>query len=62
MAQNWACLVIGLWIMLSPWFLGFSNIAIMKWSNVICGLVLVLLNAWALFGKEPVSKEKEIEK
>ena len=60
MARNWTELVIGFWIMLSPWLLGFSNIAIMKWSNVLCGLALILINAWILFGKEPVTKDKEI--
>ncbi len=59
MIRNWTELVIGLWIMVSPWLLGFSSIGIMKWSNVLCGLVLVLMNAWALFGKEPMDHEGE---
>jgi len=53
MARNWTELVLGFWIMLSPWLLGFSSIAIMKWSNVLCGLAFILINAWMLFGKEP---------
>ena len=57
MTERWTGLVLGFWIMLSPWFLGFSTIAIMKWSNVLCGLVLIIMNAWLLFGKEPVSKK-----
>ena len=53
MVRNWTELVLGFWIMLSPWLLGFSNIAIMKWSNVLCGLAVILMGAWMLFGKEP---------
>jgi hypothetical protein len=59
MVQNWAAFIIGLWVMLSPWFLGFSNIEIMKWSNAVCGLAIVLINAWMLFGKERADHEKQ---
>ena len=48
MTRRWVQLVIGAWVMLSPWLLGFSGISVMKWSNVICGLALVVLNAWML--------------
>ncbi len=57
MSERWTGLVLGFWVMLSPWFFGFSTVAIMKWSNVLCGLVLILMNVWLLFGKEPVSKK-----
>ena len=59
MTRNWTGLIIGLWIILSPWILGFSNIAIMKWSNVLCGLAITLINAWTLFGKEPAPQATE---
>ncbi len=48
--ENWIEGAIGVWILLSPWLLGFANISIAKWSSVVCGLVLVILNAWSLFG------------
>lgn len=57
MAENWTELVIGFWIVLSPWLLGFSDIAVMKWSNILCGIALILINAWLLFGKEPLPEE-----
>lgn len=59
MIQNWAEFIIGIWIMLSPWLLGFSNVAILKWSNVLCGLALILINAQIIFGKEHSDKEPE---
>lgn len=46
--------------MISPWILGFSNISIAKWSNVIFGLVLILVNAWIIFG-EPKHKETVVK-
>ena len=55
MKREWTGLVIGAWILISPWLLGFASLGLMKWSNVLAGLVLVLMSAWALFGKEPKS-------
>jgi hypothetical protein len=62
MFENWTELIIGFWIMVSPWLFGFSDISIMKWSNVICGLILVLINAWMLFGKEPITAGEDARK
>lgn len=59
MVQKWTGLVVGFWIMLSPWLLGFSSVDIMKWSNVLCGLIVILMNAWELFGKEHVPQRKD---
>lgn len=50
MKREWMILVIGAWILVSPWILGFSTIGFMKWSNVVCGLVLVLDSVWKMFG------------
>jgi hypothetical protein len=30
--------------------LGFSDISVAKWCNVLLGLLIVLLNAWIIFG------------
>ena len=61
MTERWAGLVIGFWILLSPWIFGFSNITIMKWGNVLSGLVLILMNARMLLGKEPVSVVEKLD-
>ncbi|MDP2598542.1 MAG: SPW repeat protein [Candidatus Liptonbacteria bacterium] len=49
---NWVGLVLGFWVLVSPWLLGFSSISIMKWSNLLVGLVLVLMNTWIIFGEK----------
>jgi hypothetical protein len=51
MSKFWVQLAIGFWILLSPWLLGFSDLGIMKWSNVLCGLILVVMSGWILLGK-----------
>ncbi len=44
--------VLGFWILVSPWLLGFSGASPMKWSNVILGTTILLVNLWAIFGVE----------
>ncbi|MBI2033692.1 MAG: SPW repeat protein [Candidatus Liptonbacteria bacterium] len=54
MTSRWVELIAGFWIIISPWVLGFSSISLMKWSNVISGVLIVLLSAWAIFEKKVV--------
>ena len=44
--------IVGFWILLSPWLLGYSDFSIPKWSSILCGLLLVLMSAWSLFGEK----------
>jgi hypothetical protein len=59
MVVYWIQLVLGLWILVSPWVLDFSSISIMKWSNVIVGLCIVLMNVWVIFGGKEVEKTND---
>ena len=56
MSPKWTELVLGLWIILSPWLLGFSSITVMKWSNLMVGTVIFLMSVWAIFGEKPGSE------
>jgi len=47
---NWAVLVLGLWILLSPFVLAFSGLSQAMWSNVISGVLIVIFALWSLFG------------
>lgn len=44
--------------MISPWLLGFSSISLMKWSNLLIGLIIVLINVWIIFGEKKTHGEK----
>ncbi|MBI4087567.1 MAG: SPW repeat protein [Candidatus Liptonbacteria bacterium] len=55
MTTNWTQLVLGLWIIVSPWLLGFSSITVMKWSNLIAGTIIFLINVWIIFGERKSS-------
>lgn len=52
MTSNKIQLVLGVWIFISPWLLGFSSISIMKWSNLLVGLTIILINVWIIFGEK----------
>jgi len=49
---NWAILVLGVWVVISPWVLGFSAFAPALWSNVIAGVLVAILALWQLFGNK----------
>ncbi len=49
---NWIQLVLGLWIFVSPWILGFSDISTALWSNAIAGALVVIFALWELFGSK----------
>jgi hypothetical protein len=59
MTANWTELTLGIWLIVSPWLLGFSSISVMKWSNLMVGLLLVLINVWIIFGKKRASLPSE---
>ncbi len=39
-------IILGAWILISPWLLGFSDVSLAKWSNVLCGLALIVAGTW----------------
>jgi len=45
-------IIIGIWILISPWLLGFSSFSLARWSNVIVGAVTAILGLWGMFGEE----------
>ncbi len=48
-------LIVGLWLIISPWLLGFASASPMKWSSVIAGTIVFLMNLWEIFGPPPSS-------
>ncbi len=53
----WAVLILGAWVMLSPWLMGWSGVSLMMWSNLFAGLALVLIPLWFMFGTEEKASE-----
>ena len=58
MIENWIELIIGALVLVSPWIFGFADISLARWLNVLCGTILVLVNAWMLYGNDPATVEE----
>jgi hypothetical protein len=39
-------LILGIWLLVSPWMLGFSEINLAKWSCVLVGLGILFAVWW----------------
>jgi len=46
--QEWLNLLLGAWVFLSPWFLGFSQDQGGSWDAWVLGILLALVALWAL--------------
>ncbi|MGH6894965.1 MAG: SPW repeat protein [Geminicoccaceae bacterium] len=47
--EEWTNLLIGLWLVISPWVLGFSGNAVATWNTLVVGLLIFALAAWELY-------------
>jgi len=52
MWNGWLKLLLGIWLIGSPWILGYWKVSAALWSQIIVGVLLVLLSLWQLVGKE----------
>lgn len=59
MKSFWVGFVAGLWLIISPWLLGFSGISPAKWSSVAAGLILALVFGWEIFGEKEEGKSDQ---
>jgi SPW repeat len=46
--EEWAMLVAGIWLLVSPWVLGFTVETRAAWDTAIVGVVAAVLAVWAL--------------
>jgi hypothetical protein len=44
---SWANALLGIWVIISPWILGFSGKAQPTWNNVIVGIAITILAVWS---------------
>ncbi len=46
-ALNWIIALVGLLAIIAPFVLGFSAMTATLWSNIIVGILLIILGVWA---------------
>lgn len=47
--HDWVNGVLGVWLVASPWILGFAALTTAVWNFVVVGLLIVALAAWELW-------------
>ncbi|ATU93209.1 SPW repeat protein [Phyllobacterium zundukense] len=47
--EEWANMVLGLWLVASPWVLGFTANVNAMWTHVVLGLLVAAVSAWAVW-------------
>ena len=46
--QDWTNVILGAWLFVSPWLVGFAGTAAAAWNAWILGLVVMAFALWAL--------------
>jgi hypothetical protein len=47
--QDWLNGILGVWLVIAPWVLGFGSLAAAAWNSVIVGLLVLAFAAWELW-------------
>jgi hypothetical protein len=46
--NHWAIIVLGVWLLLSPWLLGYSELNLIVWNNIAVGALVIVFAFWNL--------------
>jgi hypothetical protein len=52
--NHWVASILGVWLIASPWLLGFSALNLATWNNVLLGGLVVVLMLWNMAPPEGV--------
>jgi hypothetical protein len=44
---SWINVLLGIWVLISPWALGYQTVPAPLWNNVILGIIVIILAAWS---------------
>jgi len=47
---NWTVFILGVWVLVSPWVLGYWRITPALWNQVVAGVLITLLALWGIVG------------
>ncbi len=50
---SWVNVILGIWMIISPWVVGFSMVPGLIWHNVILGIIVGLLALWSAMSASP---------
>ncbi len=44
---SWLNAILGLWLIIAPFTLGYSKLASAMWNDVVIGIIVLVVGAWA---------------
>jgi hypothetical protein len=47
--EEWVNLLAGIWVIISPWILGFAAVAYAMWAHVVLGVLVAAMAAWEIW-------------
>ncbi|WP_342358661.1 SPW repeat protein [Terrarubrum flagellatum] len=47
--EEWLNVLLGAWLVVSPWLLGFTAAAPILWTHVIFGALIIIASGWAVW-------------
>lgn len=47
--EEWANLVLGAWLVVSPWLLQFASSESAMWTHVVIGVLVAAMSGWAVW-------------
>jgi hypothetical protein len=57
--QEWVNLVLGIWLIVSPWLLGFHTHAVARDDAIVVGIVTAVVALWALLERHRIGATNE---
>ena len=58
---DWIDAVIGIWLIVAPFVLGYTTVTAALWNDIIVGIVVVVLSAWAALSVRTPVVEEHVE-
>jgi hypothetical protein len=44
---GWTTLILGIWLLIAPFALGYTNIAVALWNDILLGVLVAIFGGWA---------------
>lgn len=53
---SWVNILAGIWLVLAPFALGYSFLTVALWNDIISGIIIIALAAFAAFSSSPTDR------
>lgn len=46
--NNVVLIVLGVWLIISPWLLGYSALNLPSWNSILMGVLVIIFSLWTV--------------